>query len=112
VIEFVSRLNQLFFVRLEKRNYDVTCVVIMEVITEYVDHRAELEERIRSLESEQTTLVTEIVSLKERLATLELERHATSLSNEVEALKTEKAVLEEKIATYSSPITPTESYQV
>jgi predicted nucleic acid-binding Zn-ribbon protein len=84
----------------------------MEVITEYVDHRAELEERIHSLESEQTALLTEIASLKERLTSLELERHATSLSNEVEALRTEKAVLEEKIATYSSPLVPTESYQV
>ncbi len=84
----------------------------MEVITEYADHRAELEERIRSLESEQTTLLSDITSLKDRLATLELERHATSLSNEVEALRTEKAVLEEKVATYSSPIAPTESYQV
>lgn len=84
----------------------------MEVITEYADHRAELEVRIRSLESEQTTLLSDIASLKERLATLELERHATSLSNEVEALRTEKAVLEEKVATYSSPIAPTESYQV
>jgi chromosome segregation ATPase len=84
----------------------------MEVVTQYVDHRAELEERIRSLESEQTTLLTEISSLKDRLTTLELERHATSLSNEVEALRTEKAVLEEKIATYSGPTTPTESYQV
>jgi chromosome segregation ATPase len=86
--------------------------VIMEVITEYVDHRAELEERIRSLESEQTTLTTEISSLKEKLTTLELERHANSLSNEVEALRTEKAVLEEKISTYSSPIDQTESYKV
>jgi predicted nucleic acid-binding Zn-ribbon protein len=84
----------------------------MEIVTEYVDHRAELEERIHSLESEQTALLTEISTLKERLTTLELERHATFLSSEVEALRTEKAVLEEKIATYSSPIAPTESYQV
>ena len=84
----------------------------MEVITEYVDHRAELEGKIRSLESEQVTLTTEISSLKEKLTTLELERHANSLSNEVEALRTEKAVLEEKISTYSSPIAQTESYQV
>jgi chromosome segregation ATPase len=88
------------------------CSVFMEVITEYADHRTELDGRIRSLESEQTSLLAEIASLKEKLATLELERHATSLSNEVEALRTEKAVLEEKIGTYSSPITPTESYQV
>jgi predicted nucleic acid-binding Zn-ribbon protein len=87
-------------------------MVFMEVITEYVDHRAELEERIRSLESEQSTLLTEISSLKEKLTTLELERHAASLSNEVEALRTEKAVLEEKISTYSSPMAPNESYQV
>ena len=84
----------------------------MEVITQYVDHRAELDDRIRSLESEQTNLLNEIASLKEKLATLELERHATSLSNEVEALRTEKAVLEEKISTYSSPMMSTESYQV
>jgi chromosome segregation ATPase len=84
----------------------------MEVITEYADHRAELEERIRSLESEQTTLLTEISSLKERLTNLELERHAASLSTEVEALRTEKAVLEEKVATYSSPLAPNESYTV
>lgn len=84
----------------------------MEVITEYANHRAELEERIRSLESEQTSLLTKIGSLKEKLTTLELERHATSLSNEVEALRTEKTVLEEKVATYSSPIAPSESYTV
>jgi chromosome segregation ATPase len=87
-------------------------VVFMEVITEYADHRAELEERIRSLESEQSNLLTEISSLKEKLTTLELERHATSLSNEVEALRTEKAVLEEKISTYSSPMATNGSYQV
>jgi len=84
----------------------------MEVITEFADHRAELEERIRSLESEQTTLLTEIASLKEKLTTLEMERHATSLSNEVEALRTEKAVLEEKIATYTTPVAQAEGYQV
>jgi len=84
----------------------------MEVITEYADHRAELEERISSLESEQSTLLTEIASLKEKLTNLELERHANSLSSEVEALRTEKAVLEEKIATYSSPPTTSDSYSV
>ena len=102
----------MFFVRPEKRNCQVTWMVFMEVITEYADHRAELEERIRSLEAEQTTLLTEISGLKEKLTTLELERHAASLSTEVEALRTEKAVLEEKVATYSSPLAPNESYTV
>lgn len=84
----------------------------MEAITEYVNHRAAIEERINSLESEQTALLTEISTLKEKLTTLELERHANSLSNEVEALRTEKTVLEEKIATYSSSVAATDSYQV
>ncbi len=84
----------------------------MEAVTQYVDHRAELEERIHALESEQTTLTNEIASLKEKLTTVELERHASLLSNEVEALRTEKAVLEEKISTYSSHVAATESYQV
>jgi len=84
----------------------------MEVITEYVDQKSELEERIRTLEAEQSSLLNDIAGLKERLSTLELERHAASLSNEVEALRTEKAVLEEKVSTYSNAITPTGSYQV
>ena len=84
----------------------------MEVVTEYVDRKSELEGRIRTLEAEQSTLLNDIAGLKERLATLELERHAASLSTEVEALRTEKAVLEEKVSTYSNAIAPTESYQV
>lgn len=84
----------------------------MEVITQHANHRTELEERIRSLESEQTMLLEGIAGLKDKLGALELEHHAASLSNEVEALRTEKAVLEEKIATYSGPALQTDSYQV
>ena len=84
----------------------------MEVITEYADHRTELEQRIRLLESEQTNLLSEIAGLKEKLTTMELERHARSLSNEVEALRTEKTVLEEKISTYSSSGAQGEGYQI
>jgi len=84
----------------------------MEVVTECVDRKSELEERIRSLETEQSSLLNDIAVLKDRLATLELEKHAASLSNEVEALRTEKAVLEEKVSTYSNVMTPVESYQV
>ncbi|MDA4122838.1 MAG: hypothetical protein OK456_06635 [Thaumarchaeota archaeon] len=85
----------------------------MEVVTRYGDHKSELEERIRALEGEQTSLITDISALKERLTELELERHASSLANEVEALRTEKAVLEEKISSYTvESASSTEGYQV
>lgn len=73
----------------------------MEAVTQYVDRKSELEERIQLLESERASVIAVIASLKEKLAILELERNATSLANEVEALRTEKTVLEEKIATYA-----------
>ena len=85
----------------------------MELITQYANRRAELEDRIQSLEGEHSLLIADISALKERLTTLELERHAASLSTEVEALRTEKAVLEEKIATFSNPISSSgESYKI
>jgi len=84
----------------------------MEVVTEYVDHKAELEGRIEALEAEQASLIAAISALKEKLTTLELERHASSLTSDVEALRTEKAVLEEKIASYSESAASTEGYQV
>jgi predicted nucleic acid-binding Zn-ribbon protein len=91
----------------------------METVTEYVDHKTELEERLRSLEAERTSLLNDISALKDRVATFELEKATSSLENEVEALRTEKAVLEEKVSTYTSegsfeqsqPSTP-EGYQV
>ena len=84
----------------------------MATVTELVDQKAQLEERIRSLEEERATLIENIAALKERLANLELERHACSLASEVEALRTEKVVLEEKIATYEPSTTASEGYQV
>ena len=85
----------------------------MEVVTQYVDHKTELEERISALEAEQASLISDISALKEKLTTLEMERHAASLANEVEALRTEKAVLEEKISSYAVESTAsTEAYQV
>lgn len=85
----------------------------METVTQYVDHKTELEERIRGLEAEQASLVADISVLKERLTELELERHASSLANEVEALRTEKTVLEEKISSYTvEPTASNEGYQV
>lgn len=85
----------------------------MEVVTQYSDHKTELEERIHGLEAEQTSLITAISALKERLTELELERHASSLANEVEALRTEKAVLEEKISSYTAEtVNSSEGYQV
>jgi len=76
-------------------------MVVMEAVTEYADRKAELEERIKSLEAEKTLLLTEISALKEKAATLELERAASALESEVEMLKNEKAALEEKVAEYT-----------
>jgi len=85
----------------------------MEVVTQYVDHKTELEERIATLEAEQTSLISDISALKEKLTTLEMERHASSLATEVEALRTEKAVLEEKISSYAVESSASnEGYQV
>jgi predicted nucleic acid-binding Zn-ribbon protein len=85
----------------------------MEVVTQYADHRTELEEQIASLETEQASLISDISALKERLTTLEMERHASSLSRDVEALRTEKAVLEEKISSYAvESVASSEGYQV
>ena len=85
----------------------------MEVVTEYVDHKTELEGRIEALEAEQASLIADISALKEKLTTLELERHASSLASDVEALRTEKTVLEEKIASYSvESAASSEGYQV
>ena len=85
----------------------------MEVVTQYADHKTELEGHIAALESEQALLISDISALKEKLTTLEMERHASSLASEVEALRTEKAVLEEKISSYSvESVAVTEGYQV
>ena len=74
----------------------------METVTEYADQRTELEEKIRSLESEKVSLLTDVASLKEKIANFELEKSANELENEIQALRTEKAVLEEKAASYEA----------
>lgn len=85
----------------------------MEVVTQYVDRKTELDEKIRGLEREQSLLISDISALKEKLTTLEMERHASSLATDVEALRTEKVVLEEKIASYSvESAASSEGYQV
>ena len=86
----------------------------MEVVTQYMNDKSELEARVQGLEEERSSLINDIAALKEKLAVLELQRHATSLNGEVEALRTERAVLEEKITTYSieSSSASRESYQV
>lgn len=77
-------------------------LLLMEVVTEYADQRTELEEKIRSLEAEKTSLLSDVASLKERIATFELEKSVDALEGEVQALRTEKAVLEEKAASYEA----------
>jgi chromosome segregation ATPase len=85
----------------------------MAVVTQYADHKTQLEGHIEALEMEQASLIADISALKEKLTTLELERHASSLASDVEALRTEKTVLEEKIASYSiESAASTEGYQV
>ena len=77
----------------------------MQAVEQYPDRKTELEEKIRSLESEKSFLISDIAALKEKVTELELEKQANSLQGEVEALRTEKAVLEEKAATYEE-LTP------
>ena len=74
----------------------------MEVVTEYADQRTELEEKIRSLEAEKASLLTDVATLKEKIANFELKKSANELENEIQALRTEKAVLEEKAASYEA----------
>ena len=74
----------------------------MEVVTECADQRTELEEKIRSLEAAKASLLSDVASLKEKIATFELEKSANALESEVQALRTEKAVLEEKAASYEA----------
>ena len=74
----------------------------MAVVTEYADQRTELEEKIRSLEAEKATILADIASLKEKIATYELDKSAKALESEVQALRTEKAVLDEKAAAYEA----------
>lgn len=74
----------------------------MEAVVEYADKKAELEQRIKSLEAEKTSLLSEIAEIKEKLAQMELEKSAKALQSEVEALRTEKAALEEKAAEYDA----------
>ena len=54
----------------------------MEVVSEYADHRAELGEKVRSMEAEKASLLADIASLKGRIAVLELERCANTLETE------------------------------
>jgi uncharacterized protein YlxW (UPF0749 family) len=74
----------------------------MEVVTEYADQRTKLEEKVRSLEAEKTSLLADIDSLKEKIAKSELAKSVNALEGEVQALRTEKAVLEEKAASYEA----------
>ncbi len=86
----------------------------MATVTEYADQKTELEGKIRSLEAERTTLLNDITSLKEKIASFELQRTAETLEEEVESLRTEKAVLEEKVSAFTpeeQKPQPTEGFQ-
>jgi hypothetical protein len=70
----------------------------MESSVQTTSKKAEIKEKIRALETERSTLMGEIASLKEQVEVKELEVYSSSLENEVGTLKIEKAVLEEKEA--------------
>ena len=66
----------------------------MEVSTVQSGRRIELEAKIKSLEEEKTKLQSEIVNIKEMLATASLEKKAKDLETEVTQLKSVKSNLE------------------
>ena len=66
----------------------------MEVSTVQSGRRIELEAKIKSLEEEKTKLQSEIVNIKEMLATASLEKKAKDLETEVTQLKAVKSNLE------------------
>ena len=69
--------------------------MLEEMVMEAVKKKAELEERVKALEEEKTSLLAEIEALK---AIPELEVKASALEAEVAGLKEEKKALEEKVA--------------
>jgi len=66
----------------------------MEVSSVQSGRRIELEIKIKSLEEEKTKLQSEIVNIKEMLATASLEKKAKELESEVTQLKIVKSNLE------------------
>jgi len=94
-------MSELFFVSPEKRDLTLFGILVpMETVSEPVNRKTELEEKISSLETERDSLLNDIVALKEKITTLDLEKAVNTLESEVEELRTEKAVLEEKAANY------------
>jgi peptidoglycan hydrolase CwlO-like protein len=73
----------------------------MTVVIEYVSRKAELEEKIKSLESEKNSLISDIAALKEKISMMELERIAKALESEVQTLRNEKELLEQRAAEYN-----------
>jgi chromosome segregation ATPase len=69
----------------------------MDVQVLTISRKAELKERIKSLQTERSNLETEISQLKEKVEIKDLEAYTQSLENEVGTLKVEKTVLEERV---------------
>mgnify|MGYP001027438232 CR=1 FL=1 len=69
--------------------------VLEEMVMEAAKKRAELEEKVKSLEEEKACLLAEIEALK---AIPELEAKVCALEDDIAKLKEEKKVLEEKAA--------------
>lgn len=67
-------------------------------ISSLAESKMELEGRIKGLEEEKSTLVSEISTLREKLENLRLRRTAKSLEQDVSRLRAEKTGLEEEVA--------------
>jgi predicted nucleic acid-binding Zn-ribbon protein len=65
---------------------------------EFQKRKAELEERMESLENERVSLMSEVEALRQKRTLLDLEKKGATLQATVDMLKMEKADLEGQIA--------------
>ena len=65
---------------------------------EFQKRKAELEERLESLENERVSLMTEVEAMRQKRTLLDLEKKGATLQATVDMLKMEKEDLEGQIA--------------
>ena len=67
---------------------------------QYPDKKTEREQNIAALEAEKTSLQSDLVTMREKLAQLEYEKSVRTLQGEIQALRTERTALEENTHAY------------